>query len=317
MIAFYCDHFVLPLPDGHRFPIRKYSELRRRIVESGLGIELRQPAPARDEDLARVHDADYVRRATHGALDAKSVRRMGFPWSPQLIERSRRSVGATIAACDRALAGDGVAVNLAGGTHHAFADRGEGFCVFNDAAVAIRRFQASGRIHRALIVDCDVHQGNGSAAIFADDPSVFTLSLHGRRNYPFHKERSDLDVELEDGTDDDAYLDALDAALDRVLPITGAELVIYLAGADPFAGDKLGRLGLTKEGLAARDRMVLERCRDESLPVAVAMAGGYAPDVDDIVDIHFRTVAEAARAAKAWPVSSQERSIDGSLSKVP
>ena len=297
MIAFYCDHFVLPLPDGHRFPITKYSRLRERIVESGLGIELREPEPARDEELVRVHDAAYVARVSRGGLDAKSVRRMGFPWSPQLVERSRRSVGASIAACERALGGDGVAVNLAGGTHHAFTDRGEGFCVFNDAAVAIRRQQAAGRIQRALIVDCDVHQGNGSAAIFANDPSVFTLSLHGRRNYPFHKERSDLDVELEDGTGDDEYLDALEAALDRALPVAGAELVVYLAGADPFVGDKLGRLGLSKEGLAARDRTVLERCRAEGLPVAVAMAGGYAPDVEDIVDIHFRTVVEAARLA--------------------
>ena len=299
MKAYYCDHFVLPLPETHRFPITKYSRLRGRIESSGLELELVEPRPADDTLLRRVHDADYVTRTQSGALDKKAVRRMGFPWSPQLVERSRRSVGATVAAAETALGGDGVAVNLAGGTHHAFADRGEGFCVFNDAAVAIRHQQALGRIDRALIVDCDVHQGNGSAAIFRDDPSVFTLSMHGRRNYPFQKETSDLDVELEDGTGDDEYLDGLEAALDRVLPVAGAQLVIYLAGADPFSGDKLGRLGLSKDGLQARDRLVLERCRQAGLPVAVAMAGGYAPAVEDIVDIHFNTVREALRSFSA------------------
>ena len=299
MKAFYCDHFVLPLPDAHRFPISKYQLLRLRVESLLSDVELIEPTPATDEMLARVHDGDYIHRATQGLLTAKQVRRMGFPWSPQLIERSRHSVGATVEACGRVLEGDTVAVNLAGGTHHAFADRGEGFCVFNDAAVAIRHFQHLGRIERALIVDCDVHQGNGTASIFADDPTVYTVSLHGRRNYPFHKEVGDMDVELEDGTEDAPYLDALEAALDRALPVSGADLVIYLAGADPFAGDKLGRLGLTKEGLHRRDTMVLERCHRENLPVVVAMAGGYAPEVYDIVDIHFNTVQVAARLNSA------------------
>jgi acetoin utilization deacetylase AcuC-like enzyme len=214
-----------------------------------------------------------------------------------MVERSRRSAGATICAARVALAeagGWGVAVNLAGGTHHAYPDHGEGFCVFNDAAVAIRVLQRDGAIRRAAVIDCDVHQGNGTAAVFASDPSVFTFSIHGARNFPFRKERSSLDVELPDGAGDDAFLAALELHVPRVLAEFRPELAIYLAGADPFHQDRFGRLALTKEGLAERDRLVLGACRDAGVPVAVAMAGGYARDTEDTVDIHVRTIRTAA-----------------------
>ncbi|HJW82914.1 MAG TPA: histone deacetylase [Anaerolineae bacterium] len=290
----YCtDHFDLPLPDGHRFPIRKYALLRERVAEAGLG-ELCVPHAATDEELLRAHDADYVRRVARGELTDKELRRIGLPWSPQMVERSRRSVGATIEACRAALE-DGVGVSLAGGTHHAYRDHGEGYCVFNDVAVAARAMQAENRARRVVILDCDVHQGNGTAAILAGDPSVFTFSIHAAKNFPFHKEASDLDVALPDGADDAAYLDALDEGVRRTLARAQADMAIYLAGADPFAGDALGRLALSKDGLAQRDRLVFERCRAAGLPVAVTMSGGYARDIDDTVDIHFHTVQLALR----------------------
>jgi acetoin utilization deacetylase AcuC-like enzyme len=231
-----------------------------------------------------------------GALSEREVRRIGLPWSPELVERSRRSVGGTIAACHAALA-DGIAVSLSGGTHHAFADHGEGFCIFNDCAVAAWTMQAENRVRRVVIIDCDVHQGNGTASILADDPTVFTFSIHGAKNFPFHKERSDLDVELTDGADDATYLAALTAGMDAALAAAHADLAIYLAGADPFAGDALGRLALSKPGLAERDRLVLDRCRRARLPVAVVMAGGYARQIQDTVDIHLETVRICNAAA--------------------
>jgi len=297
MKAFYTDSFVLPLPEGHRFPMQKYSLLRQRVVECGIldPRDLLIPDAATDAELLRAHDVDYVHKVTTGALTDKEIRRIGFPWSPQLVERSRRSVGGTINACRQALL-YGVAVNLAGGTHHAFADHGSGFCVFNDVAVAARAMQAEGRARRIVIIDCDVHQGDGTAAILNGDDSVFTFSIHGERNFPFHKQRSDLDLELPDGTEDEAYLAALDGALDTVLTAARADLAIYLAGADPFVGDRLGRMALSKAGLARRDLLVFERCADFGLPVAVVMAGGYASNVADIVDIHAETVRIAAEA---------------------
>ena len=303
MRAFYCDHFVLPLPPEHRFPMAKYRRLREAVARAELA-ELQVPQPATDDQLLRVHDPAYVAAVAAGQLEAAAIRRIGFPWSPQLVERSRRSVGGTIAAARAALE-DGTAVNLAGGTHHAFANRGEGFCVFNDAAVAIRDLQADGSIARALIVDCDVHQGNGTSAIFADDPSVFTFSMHGRRNFPFRKERSDLDLELEDATGDEPYLALLDEALERILAQFSPDLVLYLAGADPYLGDRLGRLALTVGGLAARDARVIDGARDLGLPVAVVMGGGYAPAVDEIVAIHLETVRRAARSADRSPTGSR------------
>lgn len=295
MQIFSSDTFVLPLPPGHRFPMEKYAMLRERVSAAGLvpPQALRIPAPASDAELRLAHTPAYIARVAAGELSAAEQRRIGFPWSPQMVERSRRSAGATLAACRAALDG-GVGVNLAGGTHHAFADVGAGYCVFNDSAVAARAMRAAGRIRRALIIDADVHQGDGSAAILRDDPDIFTLSIHGAKNFPFRKQRSDLDIELADRTEDDAYLDALEAGLTQAIELARADLAIYLAGADPYYDDRLGRLALTKAGLAERDRLVFHYCRRAGLPLAISMAGGYARNIADTVDIHFQTVALAA-----------------------
>lgn len=304
MKLFYADHFVLPLPPGHRFPMEKYSRLRERLLASGhfAADNFRVPDAASDTELLRAHDAGYVQRVVRGTLGHDEIRRIGFPWSEAMVERSRRSAGATLSACRAALA-EGWAANLAGGTHHAFRDRGEGFCVFNDAAVAALAMRAEGRVARVAIVDCDVHQGNGTAAILANRADCFTFSIHGARNFPFDKETSDLDVELPDGTSDEAYLAALDDALASVFRHQ-PDLVIYLAGADPFEDDRLGRLKLTKAGLAARDELVLGECRHRGLPVAIAMAGGYARQIDDTVDIHVATVSTAAHIFRARKAAS-------------
>lgn len=293
MKAYYSDRFVLPLPEGHRFPMRKYRMLRDAVAATLPQVEFDEAPHTTDGVLALAHHPHYIHRVASGALSADEQRAIGFPWSPEMVERSRRSSGATIAAC-RAAFGDGVALNLAGGTHHAHADRGEGFCVFNDAAIAARLMQAERRASRVAIVDLDVHQGNGTAAILANDDSVFTLSLHGENNYPFEKARSDLDIALPDGTDDVAYLGHLDAALDTLFARFDPQLIIYLAGADPHEGDRLGRLKLTAEGLAQRDRRVLDAARSRGLPVAIAMAGGYGRVIEDTVAIHLQTVGIAA-----------------------
>ena len=297
MKVFYCDQFTYPLPPGHRFPAQKYALLRAQVAEFLMSsVTLRVPDAASDEQLLRAHDGEYLAKVADGALSEREVRRIGLPWSPELVERSRRSVGGTVEACRAALT-DGIAASLSGGTHHAFADHGEGFCIFNDCAVAARTIQTEGRVRRIVIIDCDVHQGNGTAAILTDDPTVFTFSIHGARNFPFHKERSDLDVELADGADDATYLTALTAGMDAALAAARADLAIYLAGADPFVGDALGRLALSKAGLAERDRLVLDRCRRAGLPVAVVMAGGYARQIQDTVDIHLETVRLCIAAA--------------------
>jgi acetoin utilization deacetylase AcuC-like enzyme len=277
--------------------MRKYALLRQRVAASGLVApdQLIVPHAATDAELLRAHAPEYLWRCQAGKLTPQEIRRIGFPWSAAMVERSRRSSGATIEACRAALE-DGRAANLAGGTHHAYSDHGEGYCVFNDSAVAARAMQAEGRARRVVIVDCDVHQGNGTAAILASDDTIFTFSIHGAKNFPFHKERSDLDIALDDGAGDEAYLEALDHGLCQAIELSHADLAIYLAGADPFADDKLGRLALSKAGLAARDRMVFDYCRQAGLPVAITMAGGYARDVEDTVDIHFQTV----RAAAGW-----------------
>jgi len=292
MKAFYSDQFVLPLPEGHRFPMSKYVRLRERL-SGDTGLELRVPDAATDADILRVHAPEYLRSVVAGTLPREAVRRIGFPWSPGLVERSRRSVGGTIGAAHAALE-DGRGANLAGGTHHAYPDRGEGFCVFNDVAVATRALQAEGRVRRVAILDLDVHQGNGTAVIFRRDPSVVTISVHGASNYPFRKEESDLDIALPDGTGDTEYLAAVEPALERVRRHR-PDLLFYVAGADAYELDKLGRLAMTPEGLAERDLRVFALARELSVPVAVVMAGGYAPDVDRIVEIHARTVREAAR----------------------
>ena len=295
MRLFYSDTFVLPLPVGHRFPMEKYALLRERVAAAAIvpAERLQIPHAATDGELLRAHSAGYLGRAQAGELSAQEIRRIGFPWSPEMVERSRRSAGATIEACRAALS-EGYAANLAGGTHHAFADHGEGYCVFNDSAIAARAMQAEGRAARVLILDCDVHQGNGTAAILSDDPSIFTFSIHGAKNFPFRKQHSDLDIELPDATADDAYLDALEGGVRTAIAQGRADLAIYLAGADPYFDDRLGRLALTKAGLAERDRTIFHYCGQAGLPIAISMAGGYARRISDTVDIQFQTLTAAA-----------------------
>jgi acetoin utilization deacetylase AcuC-like enzyme len=299
MKIFYTDTFPIPLPEKHSFPKDKYFLLRKRILEE-LGdqpVELRVPEPASDEAILRAHDPNYIRRLLNGELSDKEIRRVGLPWSPEIVQRTRYSVGGTIAACRAALE-EGVAINLGGGTHHAFRDHGQGYCWLNDTAIAARAMQAEGLVRQVLIIDCDVHQGNGTAAILKDDATIFTFSIHGKNNFPYQKEKSDLDVELADGTDDAAYLAALDKGIIRSLENFSADLVIYLAGADPYQEDRFGRLALTKKGLAQRDRLVLRHCFEAGLPAAVTMAGGYARNLKDIVDINFQTIVAALEFKK-------------------
>ena len=290
--------YTFPLPAGHRFPVEKYALLRERVLADGIVPEDRMHDPARAtyEELLRVHTDRYVSEFVRGGLSPAEMRRIGFPWSPELVERSYRAVGGTLAAARHAMA-EGIAMNLAGGTHHAFPDHGEGFCVFNDVAVAIRALQHEGTITRAVVVDLDVHQGNGTHAAFEGDDGVFTFSMHGARNYPFHKVPGTLDVELPDGTGDDYYLAALKQHLPGVLAVAAPDVVFYVAGADPLAGDRLGRLALTHAGLARRDAWVLERCREVGLPVAITIGGGYAPDIGDTVQVHVNTARIAAATA--------------------
>jgi acetoin utilization deacetylase AcuC-like enzyme len=307
MRAYCSDRFVIPLPPGHRFPISKYALLRERVAAERPDVELLEAPAATDGELALAHAPAYVHNASEGLLSEAAQRAIGLPWSLPMIERARRSVGATVCAARAALA-DGVAVQLAGGTHHAHADRGAGFCVFNDTAVAARLMQAEvhrarRRLLRVWVIDLDVHQGDGTATIFADDPTVFTLSLHGERNYPVRKAHSDLDVELPDGCGDAHYLAALDTALAEASQRLGGEpvgLAFYLAGADPHEGDRLGRLKLTTAGLAERDRRVFEWLRERGIPVAVTMAGGYGSDIHTTVSVHLNTIAQAQRSAAAW-----------------
>jgi len=299
--AFYSEHFVLPLPQGHRFPMQKYRLVREGVAQTVPGIEFCEAPFTTDGVLALAHDPGYIERVAAGALSCEEQKAIGFPWSEQMVERSRRSAGATIAACRAALE-QGVAVNLAGGTHHAHADRGEGFCVFNDAAIAARLMQAERRARRVAVVDLDVHQGNGTASILARDDSVFTLSVHAANNYPFTKATSDLDVALADGTGDAAYLAALQRALADMGERFSPELMIYLAGADPHEGDRLGRLKLTMEGLAERDRVVLGHANKRGIPVAIAMAGGYGKNIQNTVGIHVQTIAIASTYTHRAPV---------------
>ncbi len=307
--------YWLPLPEGHRFPAEKYQMLYDRVVADGVVTEshVLDPAAASNELLRLVHTADYVDRITTGVLQHGEERRLGFPWSPALVERSRRTVGGTIAAARHALA-HGVAMNLAGGTHHAFPDHGEGFCVFNDVAITIRLLQREGAIRRVAVIDLDVHQGNGTHAVFMHDASVFTFSMHGAHNYPFRpmpgpselaegesrwgyavRVPGSLDIELPDGTGDAEYLHRLEHALPQVLRSAQPDLVVYLAGADPHEGDRLGRMKLTFGGLERRDALVLQACREVGIPVVVTIAGGYGRDIRDTVAVHVAT-ARIARA---------------------
>ena len=299
MKAFYTDHFVLPLPAGHRFPMEKYSRLRD-LVGSHAGIELVEAPSATDTQILYAHDPSYLIKVIEGTLSAQEQREIGFPWSTQMVERSRRSAGATVAAAKTALQ-EGIAANLAGGTHHAYRDTGSGFCVFNDSAIAARTLQKE--INPSLkvaVIDLDVHQGNGTAAILQNDDSIFTLSIHGENNFPFKKEQSDLDVGLADGSNDEVYLHSLSTALDQLDSRFKADCLIFLAGADPHEGDRLGRLNISKDGMRLRDEMVFQYALDRQLPIAFSMAGGYGKEIESTVDIHFQTIKIALQFQKQY-----------------
>lgn len=318
MLAFHSDAHSLALPPGHRFPQSKY-RLLREAVEAAPGLIRLHPAEAASEgELLLAHTPAYVEAVLQGTLSASAQREIGFPWSPSMAERSRRSVGASIAAARGALA-EGVAANLAGGTHHAYADKGSGYCVFNDVAVAARLMQAEWhRTHgprraglRVLVIDLDVHQGNGTAALFRDDDSVFTFSMHGEKNFPFRKEPSDLDVDLPDACGDEDYLAALDRALAEIwqrMAGTRPGLAFYLAGADPHEGDRLGRLKLSTAGMLERDRRVLQALRERGIPVALSMAGGYGHDLRTTVAVQVNTLSEAAHSWLRWRNNAMKES---------
>jgi len=277
----------------------KYRMIREAAALALRDLEFQEALAASDGVLALTHHPKYVDLVSRGMLSDKAQKEIGFPWSAEMVERSRRSAGATIAACRSAME-QGVAVNLAGGTHHAYADHGAGFCVFNDAAVASRLMQAERRVARVAIIDLDVHQGNGTASILARDDSVFTLSLHGAHNYPFEKELSDLDVALPDGVGDAEYLSALRNALAQLMARFDPQLIIYLAGADPHEGDRLGRMKLSMAGLAERDTLVFELGRQQRIPIAVTMAGGYGKNIEDTVAVHLQTITLASQYAADW-----------------
>lgn len=286
----YTPRYYADIGEGHVFPIRKFELVRDRLLGEGTLVEsdLIEPEPATIAQILLVHTEDYVSRLVDGTLTPREIRRLGLPWSTSLVQRSFYAVGGTIAAAHWAL-DNGVGSNLAGGTHHAFADRGEGFCVLNDVAIAIRELMREDLVRKAAIVDCDVHQGNGTATIFAAEAAVFTFSMHGAKNYPLFKTHSSLDVELRDGTGDEAYLDTLAYNLPSVFE-HGPEIVFYLAGADPYEGDKLGRLAISIAGLRQRDDYVLRSCYEREVPVVTVMSGGYAENIDDTVEIHCHTI---------------------------
>lgn len=318
MKAFYSGQFALPLPAGHRFPMVKYGLLRDRIAAELPAVTMLAAPSATDDELALAHTPEYIAAIAQGSITSAAMRQIGFPWSSAMVERSRRSVGATIAAVSHAFS-DGVAANMAGGTHHAFSDRGSGYCVFNDVAVAVRLAQAR-RHHtgkpalRVAIIDLDVHQGNGTARIFRDDTSVFTLSLHGAKNFPFAKETSDLDLALDDGCTDTEYLDGLDRALASLNARFEPDLAVYLAGADPFEGDRLGRLKLSFEGLRRRDLRVFEWCLSRGIPLALTMGGGYGINIHDTVQVQFNTFAVALEFWRCWRV---REACGGHTGKIP
>src|SRR5690349_8435799 len=289
---FYCDHYAIPLPAGHKFPSAKYGLLRKMLEADGV-FRLERARPASREAVEAAHDPVYVERFLEGTLEPAVMRRIGFPWSPELVRRSLASVGGTLAATEDALR-MGFGGNLAGGTHHAFRAEGAGFCVFNDAAVAILGLRRAGRVRRAAVVDLDVHQGDGTASIFRGDPDVLTFSVHGRNNFPFRKQQSDIDLDLQDGTGDEPYLAALGSVLPRVFEFA-PEIVFYQSGVDALAGDRLGRLALTHDGLKHRDRLVFDMCRAHGVPVVVTLGGGYAEPVIRTVEAHANTFRTAAQ----------------------
>jgi acetoin utilization deacetylase AcuC-like enzyme len=314
MKAFYSDHFVLPLPPGHRFPMAKYAMLRDELMLHLPDVQMQAAPMASHGELALAHSPSYVASIVEGTISAPAMREIGFPWSEAMAERAHRSVGATIAAMRCAMS-EGLAANLAGGTHHAYADKGSGFCVFNDVAVSARLAQAEwGRRHgvrraplQVAVIDLDVHQGNGTAHIFQNDSSVFTLSLHGEKNFPFRKEAGDLDVALPDGCRDDEYLAALELALQTLTDRFDPGLVIYLAGADPFEGDRLGRLKLSADGLEARDRRVFDWCFARRIPLVFVMAGGYGLKIEETVQVQLNTYRVALDYWRRWQLHWQNQ----------
>ena len=292
MKSFYADHYVLPLPAGHRFPMEKYGKLRD-LVSQLDGIELRDAPTVTDTQILYAHDPGYLIKVLQGTLSAKEQQEIGFPWSSQMVERSRRSAGATLAAAKLALT-EGISANLAGGTHHAYRNKGSGFCVFNDSAIAARAIQKEVNPElKVAIVDLDVHQGNGTASILENDPSIFTLSIHGENNFPFSKEVSDLDIGLPDETNDKPYLEALHRGIEILDTKFRPDLIIYLAGADPHEGDRLGKLSVSKDGMRQRDECVFQYGLDRQIPIAFSMAGGYGKEIQSTVDIHFQTIQTA------------------------
>lgn len=310
MRVFYCDHFELPLPAGHRFPIGKY-KLTRDIVAADLGqtIKFEVADVPSHEQLSRVHQPDYLQRVMQGGLSDLEQRRIGFPWSEQLVQRSLRSTGATLAAANAALS-DGIAVHLSGGTHHAFADSGQGFCVFNDVAVAAMDLLARSAVTRVLVIDLDVHQGNGTASIFAGEPRVTTFSMHGDKNFPYQKTDSDIDIALPDGTDDSQYLAALEDTLNNKLQLAEHDFAFYIAGADPYHGDRMGRLALSQRGLEQRDQLVLSQLLSHRIPCAVAMGGGYA-QIEEVARIHANTVRAALAHFESFAEPSNDTEFPG------
>ncbi|MEY3549719.1 MAG: hypothetical protein RL520_387 [Pseudomonadota bacterium] len=304
MKLFYAATSLQTLPAGHRFPMGKYEILRQRLAAELPQLQLQLADPASDGELALVHTPSYVQAVVKGELSASAQREIGFPWSEGMVERARRSVGATVSAARLAMQ-QGIAANLAGGTHHAYADKGSGFCVFNDVAVAARLLQteaarSGNQALQVAVIDLDVHQGNGTARIFRQDPSVFTLSLHGAKNFPFRKEESDLDIDLPDGCSDGLYVSQLQDALAQLEARCSPDLVFYLAGADPHEGDRLGRLKLSFEGLMERDRMVFEWAWRKRVPLAMAMAGGYGREIADTVQVQINTFSQALSAWERW-----------------
>ena len=299
MKAFYTDHFVLPLPTGHRFPMEKYSRLRD-LVDELPGVTLIEAPAATDTQILYAHDPSYLIKIIEGTLSTQEQREIGFPWSEKMVERSRRSAGATIAASKMAFE-EGIAANLAGGTHHAYRETGSGFCVFNDSAIAARTLQKEiSSSLKIAIIDLDVHQGNGTASILQNDSSIFTLSIHGENNFPFKKEHSDLDVGLADGCNDETYLHSLTKCLDGLDTRFKADCIIFLAGADPHEGDRLGRLNISMNGLHRRDEMVFQFALDRQIPVALSMAGGYGKEIESTVNIHFKTIQTALQFQKRY-----------------
>jgi len=317
MQAFYADHFVLPLPHGHRFPMEKYAILRERLEQEMPAIEMQEALPAAMDELSLVHTQRYISAVTRGELTAAEQREIGFPWSTGMAERACRSVGGTLQADRAALGGSGVSANLAGGTHHSYPDKGSGFCVFNDVAVAARVMQSEwsycGREPRerplqVAIVDLDVHQGDGTARIFKEDESVFTLSLHGGKNFPVRKQKSDCDIELPDGCEDAPYLDALTQGLDQLDRRFEPDLIFYLAGADPHEDDRLGRLAVTDSGMQARDQCVFDWAWRHRLPVVMTMAGGYGRVIDSTIRVQANTYRVALTYWQRWQALSSSDS---------